>query len=736
MSNIVHVVKDIQGKVFALEAELQLTEEENGMVTLEGDIMPTESNKKFIREINEHWRISGVYPEKYGDFYIQIIDKKGYGDLPTLSVKAVPYFIHKMQTTTFDGYYTGSRTAQAFFSLLSSKTGMQFQIEDFKEAFGWEKFGLGVHSIKEFNRALNNYGYTYEVDSPSTIKLKDSIGRDVQYMIKNPHNSSDMSLNIDRSEVFTYVQGYANFDENDSNFYESAKLYDFYKHPTLYDALGHLEAETYTNQTITQQATLHKYLKKIVDESIKYTIKTDFKILEDYPFAVPQLGDRIRVQDDAIVLNDTVRLVKIKTSFDTYGDITDYDLDFGNLPIGERIKSNLESTQRQIDEILSGRSPIRYQMLDNNVAAVIKSFKESETEIKYGNYGGYSGQFLIDPNDPNNVMALFSRGIAITNNSFAGGIDNNLAITHDGVIAERIVGKSIIGVNLASYSDDGYFHVNGSDAEFRDTTNNRAVSLSPDGIYGWDAYGNMRFQADSIIVASSAIGTSNYNVYLAPMDGGEARVVKFSDIPNDGLIGSYNYQPLRASGFFGNYLNTNPAAPYNHMYIRTLSGMEVRLTRNETTDDYTDLRAAGIYANHITNNTSSSESQNLYIRPSSGGEVRATGGSSTSNYVPIRAKEFITDTSDRSKKKNIEKYNEKTLDIFRNMDTYLYNRQTDEPNSRKQLGAMIDELPEVTQSEAGDSFGLYALITYVAKGVKDVLELVDEQEERIKRLEG
>src|SRR5699024_8875605 len=126
-------------------------------------------------------------------------------------------------------------------------------------------------------------------------------------------------------------------------------------------------------------------------------------------------------------------------------------------------------------------------------------------------------------------------------------------------------------------------------------------------------------QADSLLVASAALGTSNYNVYLAPMEGGEARVVTFSDIPGDGLVGSYNYQPLRAEGFYGNYLNTNPAAPLNHMYIRTLSGMEVRLTRNETTDHYQDLRAADIHANSLSNNTSFGESSHLFLR------TRATG---------------------------------------------------------------------------------------------------------------
>ena len=69
------------------------------------------------------------------------------------------------------------------------------------------------------------------------------------------------------------------------------------------------------------------------------------------------------------------------------------------------------------------------------------------------------------------------------------------------------------------------------------------------------------------------------------------------------------------------------------------------------------------------------------------------------------------------------------------MNVYEYNRLTDDKNTKKQLGAMIDELPSETHSSAGDSFGLYALISFVAKGVKEQIERSDSFEKRIERLE-
>lgn len=427
-----YVVIAPDGRTETLEAEITLTEEENGMVKIELTIEPTPTNQKFIKDINEFWVISGIKKSQYGKFYIKHLQRHGKGKWLTVTVEAVAEFIHVLQTSTFDGYYTGSRTAIEYFNILSQQSGLTIRPVDFMQAFGWEKFGLGVHNIKEFNRGLNNYGYTYEVKSPNIIELHTKEGREVQYMIKNAFNSDSMKMEIDTSETFTYIQGYADFDE-EGNFYEDAKLYDDYEHPVLFDLLGKWEAETYTNQKINQLETLQKYLKDFVDNSIKYTITTNFKQLKDYPFAVPQLGDKIRVIDESININDTAKAVKIKTFYNKYNDVVDYEIDFGNLSVAQRVKASLDSVQSQMDALRDGREPVNIGMLDANVGAVIESFKESETEVRFGDYNGFKGLFLVDKNDPNQAMALFSKGIGITENAFAGGIDNNMAMTAKGL---------------------------------------------------------------------------------------------------------------------------------------------------------------------------------------------------------------------------------------------------------------------------------------------------------------
>lgn len=529
-----YTIKGPNGQPNAVECEPKLTEEENGMVFIDVTIEPTDNNKKFIKDVTEHWTISGVKKSQYGDFHIQNLEKVGVGEWPTLKIKAVADFIFKLQTTTFDGYFTGSRTAVSFFAELSRQSGITFEPIDFKEAFGWEKFGLGVHTMDEFNRGLNNYGYTYYPVTPQIIHLRDRIGRDTNFMIKNAMNSSDMKVEIDRSEVFTYAQGYADYseDDEDANFYKNAALWDEYKHPTLYNLLGKLSAPVYTNQKINNKATLNAYLKKIVDESIKFTITTDFHQIPDYPFAVPMLGDRIRVQDDAIDIDETARAIKIKTYFDSYGEPINYEIDFGNLRVAQREKSRLDEVQRAVEDLLSGRNPVGTGMVDNYIKSVIQGFKSAETEVRFNGYNGMNGLFLVDPTDENDAVGLFSKGIAVTQNGFQGGAQDNLAIVPSGIVADWIrVGTLWLERFLGIIGRDSLLQITADEIRLEDARNpNNFTSLKPgtavfsqslsvirdDGVY-WIQNGQPRFEIPIITKTNMDIGVSfsqrNYETF-------------------------------------------------------------------------------------------------------------------------------------------------------------------------------------------------------------------------------
>ncbi|MGW6383805.1 phage tail spike protein [Peribacillus butanolivorans] len=201
---------------------------------------------------------------------------------------------------------------------------------------------------------------------------------------------------------------------------------------------------------------------------------------------------------------------------------------------------------------------------------------------------------------------------------------------------------------------------------------------------------------------------------------------------NKGFIGDSDqttptYRGLRC----GEIVSTGLiASNTGNMYVG--SDDEVRIVSrggyNGGNITYRNLRSNLVFSNAVDINTGS----HVYIRPvASTGEVKVTSKGTTDDFRPIRARTFTTDTSIREKKKDIEVYEEDTLNVFRNAQVYTYRRLNDDDFTFKQLGMMIDETPRILHGEMGDSFDLYALTAYMGKGIKDVVTTLDKHSDDI-----
>lgn len=184
----------------------------------------------------------------------------------------------------------------------------------------------------------------------------------------------------------------------------------------------------------------------------------------------------------------------------------------------------------------------------------------------------------------------------------------------------------------------------------------------------------------------------------------------------EGNIGTGHFN---AATFVG---ELRPRGEYNY-----LRATRTRFVRPGTaTDNYADIQFAHALANTIRVNDGDA---NFYIGTSTG-EVRVTNNllhnGGNIGYRPIRAYEFITDTSVRENKRNIAIYDEDILDVFRNGNAYLYNRENEGSHTKKQLGLMLDEMPYETYSDRGDGFGIYGLVGFLFRGLKQAVEEIDK----------
>ncbi|WP_313428045.1 phage tail spike protein [Siminovitchia terrae] len=388
------------------------------------------------------------------------------------------------------------------------------------------------------------------------------------------------------------------------------------------------------------------------------------------------------------------------------------------------------------------------------------------------------------------------------------------SLSADKLTAGAIRGIDIYGAKFRSSSGTNWMEMVGGDIHL-EQSNGRYMDIGPTGVYGYNAGGSVRFQADSSLVTSSAFGTSNGNVYLVTEDNGEARVVRYSSIPGSGSASDYQYRHIRALSFKsppganayvgtdgelrimseglatqGVYRNLRAKGLYANelevnggdvLYLR--SNVRVRIMGKGSSSAYSDLQTNEIMAHSIRVNSETAGSnfyigasdgelrvtsnglwggshantvyrnvrangfygaffdqhggvggENIYVRPTSSGEARVTVAGSTTTYRPIRASSFPTGTSLRENKKDIEIFNDEVLSVIRNANPYLYRIKGDEYKEQKQLGLMVDETPRVLHGETGDSIEMYALGTYLWRGVQQLDTKVNNIADDVERL--
>lgn len=598
------------------------------------------------------------------EYKIIYAKKRGKGKRLNVEMKAIPSFFDVMDNSRIYEEYNEHMTAMSAFAKIFEDMPFSFILVDSFDAVEWEGFGAGESRLETFKRALERYKCEFRIVG-NTVYLERQIGRDTNFIYRYQLNASNIVKEIDANECWTYAKGYGDYEDGEDGGWENANLEREYTSP-LAKILGVRHAPPIKDGRISRSDSMDDALKELVDESIQISITTDIHDLrkQGYALAQPEIGDRVFIIDERIGLNEEVRVVAMKVKKNWRGDILDLTLTIGDEGVTKRYQSNLKTAVDALNNWVSGREKVPSSILDDAVRNATKLIQNANTELKFPNSGGIIG---VDPNNPNHLVSFTSKGIGVSTD---GGVTMPNAITGEGVVAESIIGQSIIGVNLSSVNEDGYFAVHGSDAEFYDVTNGRRVTISASGLYGYNRGGDIRFQADSALVTSSAFGTSNGNVYLASQENGEARVVRYSSLPGGGSASDYSYRPIRSQA-----LKSPPTA---NAYVGTDGELRVMSEGLAAAGTYRDVRANHYHGNALItrgdvayvgvdtemrvmdknlNNfrdirgqvfigtrirlSDSYNATHFYIQTSNGGEVRVTGRTGTDSYRPVRAQRYL-----------------------------------------------------------------------------------------------
>lgn len=408
------LIKNRVGKGYPVYAPTVVNEKLKDDGSLNFDIIENENTHDLISAVSKMWTVHKVAgPDDKKIYVITIIDRKSKGDKQYLSITAREKEIDDLMVSRIYSNVTGSFTVDEYFKLVFQGTGYKFKIPIHVPSSRWENAGEGESRYDMFKAGLDRYGLEYEYDATTkTFTLKPFVSNTTKYYISSKVNANNIKLEEDASEVYTYIEGYGDFEE-DGNFLEGG-LRVKYTHP-LAKVIGKRDAPPKIDGRIKDPELMKREIEAIIDQSLKTSLSLDFVSLrEQFPDAIPRIGDLVPVRDDIIDVNDKVRIIEIRTKRDAHNRIINQDVVLGDQRRRDRYQKSVNNAATLANGLGGGSTGIRsINSVSKKIDATAKTVtKVTETSgaLEYNGLG-------IHAKDGSKYLSYMKDGIKSSNDA-------------------------------------------------------------------------------------------------------------------------------------------------------------------------------------------------------------------------------------------------------------------------------------------------------------------------------
>lgn len=426
---------DLNNRHYVTQMTYQIEEDLNGNKVFSAVIKPTKPNLVFLENLEKMWTLV----DDDENFYkVAFVKKQGEGKLLSAEIRAIPSFYDDFDNDRVYEEYNRSLTAKVAFDIIFAGSGYFYQMSGDYYAIDWEGFGGGSTRLEMFQDALNRYGAEFTVMG-QTVFIKKLIGEDLNVMYRHRLNASNIVQETDATSFWTYAKGYGDYEgDKEAGDWKDAKLIREYTSPIAnIPGIGKRHAPPIKDGRVKIASVMDANLKRLVDESLKISVTADIHDLtkQKYPIAQTNVGDRVFLIDERILLNEEVRVVNKSVVRDWRGNILDIRLTFGSQDIVKRHQASLSNAAKTVNELFNGRKKLPLNALASEVANVTKAILSAQTELDFTN-----GIIARDPYNPNLVVMLTSAGLGVSQD---GGKTFRNAITGRGILAEHILAGTI-----------------------------------------------------------------------------------------------------------------------------------------------------------------------------------------------------------------------------------------------------------------------------------------------------
>ncbi|MBF0811377.1 peptidase [Staphylococcus xylosus] len=361
------IINSLAGRSFPLFVNTTTQEKVSEESVLSFDITEDRYNYDLVTSISTMWTVTNVGgTDDINEYKIIYIKKSSIGENQKVYVKAIKREIFDLKAKRIHESYTGSFTGEEYFKLIFKSSGYNFKLLSKVYASRFENLGEGDSRLELFKKGLKRYNLEYYYDEKTrTFYLQTSVGKEAKYRIDTKINANNVQLEEDASERFTYIKGFGDFDENES--YMDGVLQITYVHPVA-KVIGEIHAPPVIDGRIKHEDKLKEKMEKIINDSIKISVSTDFIHLESYKEAKPMPGDITVLKDSVNNINDEVRIVEITTKRDVNNNIINQDVILGDFTLTERNKKMTRKAAKYVAnlDVSSTETPGKKERLRNN----------------------------------------------------------------------------------------------------------------------------------------------------------------------------------------------------------------------------------------------------------------------------------------------------------------------------------------------------------------------------------
>lgn len=363
-----HISSKIGTEIF--KGEYQIIDDINGIPTLETDYSKTRYN-----HAEPLFMMSNAYTDK---FVMIIKESSSKGESSKTRYTAVHSFIYDFSLDRLYDTYTQYFSLENILGLLFSGTDYDFEVKADQTYYSLDFQNFGDDDkMNLLNKICERWELEYHITG-KTVVLGQRRGQKTNKQFRYKMNITDSSVDLDISEGATYIR--AAFGSKDKGTYTEREM----THP-LADRFGIKHAKPYSNENITQEETMQRYMQQKIEDTWKLSIKIDISDIEGSGDV--EVGDTVWAIDERLNLSYNTRIIELKRYYNKHDEVYRTEAVIGNRTFADTVSTQERSQQQEIeDKIVDHTNKMLADMqaeFDNDFNAARDEYKNQlNTAIK------------------------------------------------------------------------------------------------------------------------------------------------------------------------------------------------------------------------------------------------------------------------------------------------------------------------------------------------------------------